>query len=201
MSGTRSYLYFLKRHQFLCWRWVHKHQLAHALPFHKSFFRLQRSWNQNTNIKHSPTLSPAPCAGLSSCTLHTNVHISTEFWSWWCRPYVCRERRRITLRMKLWNTFRNSLLISEGESFTSDWCQQLWNHVAGWWCADKPLDDGMKTPCGWTSRVNTISRTFVPLVWWNRNCFSNLFFTSTVFFSCTCYFKKWWHNLLCIRGI
>lgn len=42
---------------------------------------------QNKTKKHNwPTLSPACWAGLSSCTLHTNVHISTEFWSWWWRP-------------------------------------------------------------------------------------------------------------------
>lgn len=106
--GTQSYLYFPKQPARDTWVFLlmcgtlmsagkHKRGRAEPKPPDKltsprvyyecfpGYFRLRYSSNKNRNT-NSPTLSPACWAGLSSCTLHTNVHISTEFWSWWCRP-------------------------------------------------------------------------------------------------------------------
>lgn len=111
-GGTRSYLYFPKwstafvdvQHTNVSWQLEEQYELKWtektpadifpsclllpvflSLTFFPSCFCLLKvkyslsGWN-------SPTLSPACCAGLSLCTLHTNVHISTEFSSWWWRP-------------------------------------------------------------------------------------------------------------------
>lgn len=53
----------------------------------------ERKW-----VGVSPVVRPALSAELSSCTLHTNVHISTAVLFFSCTPYVYNKRSHTVTR-------------------------------------------------------------------------------------------------------